>query len=145
MAEILVVDKLVAPNASWTQLVLNYSDENISPCAYKVIFDRTYPYIWVKADYAEMPHYGLALTYVDVQRAAVFDEETGEFKKFNVFTDGVMPLMGNMAFGIAMGPRQAFYLLSNQAYCASVGRRDFYISAQDVPVCPFASVNPWET
>ena len=102
MSEIKIVDKIVAPNASWTQLIVDCSDENLSPCAYKVMFDRTYPYIWVKGENVESPHYGLALTQADVQRAAVFDEETGAFKDFNFEADGIMPLVGNMAFGIAM-------------------------------------------
>ncbi|MCM1577496.1 MAG: hypothetical protein NC078_01690 [Ruminococcus sp.] len=141
MAEIKVIEKNTAPNTNWTQIIVG-QDESLSPCAYKVTFDRTYPYIWVRSDSADYGKFGLALTKADVERAVVPDEETGEFKGFDVYSDGVMPLAGSMAFCIAMGPRSTFYLLSN-AVSSNAGDIVFSVSAQDSPVCPFVCADPW--
>lgn len=81
----------------------------------------------------------------DIERAAVFDEETGAFTKFDLTVDGILPLDGNTAICIAMGARKAFYLLSNAKYLESGGggTYTFLISAQDDPVCPFVTANPF--
>lgn len=144
MSEIKIVEKIVAPNAGWANLVIDERDEALERCAYKVVFDRTYPYFWIWAKYGGIEQFGLALTYADVERAAVFDESTGLLTKFNLYSDGVLPFSGNMAYCIAMGARRAFYLLSNASYQANGGGfRDLCISAQDDPVCPFVVANPW--
>lgn len=145
MSEIKIVEKIVAPNTNWTQLNIDRNDETLERCAYKVIFDRTYPYFWVMPRGGGYGAHGLALTYADVERAAVFDEETGEFAKFDFTADGVLRLDGNMATCIAMGARQAFYILSNAAHIEVMlgGVHTFYISAQDDPVCPIAVGNPF--
>ncbi len=78
MSEIKIIEKIVAPNANWTQLIVDTHIETVTQCAYKIKFDRTYPYFWV------------------------------------------CPRFGGMG-----------------------GLHTFYISAQDDPVCPFVSANPF--
>ena len=144
MSEIKIVEKIVAPNTNWTHFHLSSQDENTECCAYKIIFDRTYPYFWVWSPHSGVEYNGLALSYADLERAAIFDESTNEFVEFNMSSDGVMPFLGSMAFCIAMGARQAFYILSNMAYLkAPYNHCSIYISAQDDPVCPFIMANPW--
>lgn len=143
MSEIKIIEKIVAPNANWTQLILDSKDAALECCAYKIIFDRNYPYFWIWSVFGGLAQNGLALTYEDVKRAAVFEADTNKFTRFNFYSDGVMPFMGNMAFGIAMGARNAFYLLSNTSHSDNGGSHNFYISAQDDPVCPFIAANPW--
>lgn len=144
MSEIKIVEKIVAPNTNWTQLILKEDDESLARCAYKIIFDRTYPYFWIWPRGVGYRWHGVALTYSDVERAAILDEVTGEFVKFEFAVDGVLPLDGNAAVCIAMGARQAFYILSNTGYLeGQSGTYEFYISAQDDPVCPFVVANPW--
>lgn len=147
MSEIKIVEKIVAPNASWTQVSLDHSNENVECCAYKVIFDRTYPYFWVWSPFGGRELNGLALSYADLERAAVFDESTNAFAGFNMSSDGVMPFIGNMTFCIAMGARQAFYIISNMSHLKEPygGVCTLYISAQDDPVCPFIMANPFNT
>ena len=72
MSEIKIVEKIVAPNAAWANLVIDERDETLERCAYKVVFDRTYPYFWIWALYGGIAQFGLALTYEDVERAAFF-------------------------------------------------------------------------
>lgn len=144
MSEIKIVEKIVAPNANWTHFTLDSRAENTECCAYKIIFDRTYSYFWVWAPHSGWDYNGLALSYADLERAAIFDESTNEFVEFNMSSDGVMPFSGSMAFCIAMGARQAFYILSNMAYLKEPYHRStIYISAQDDPVCPFVMANQW--
>lgn len=141
MADIKIVDKIVAPNEPWSHISLDGHDETLTPCVYRVTFNRTYSYIWVKGDELDYDRFGIALTYGALQRAAVLDEE-GAVKKFNTYADGVMPIEGNLAFAIAMGPRQTFYLLSNHAHPSTV-TYNIHFAAQDVPICPFAFARPW--
>ncbi len=143
MSEIKIVEKIVAPNTNWTQLIIDRKDEVLERCAYKILFDRTYPYFWICPRFGGMDGNGLALTYADVERAAVFDNEKEAFEKFDFTADGVLPLNGNTAICIAMGARQAFYILSNAGYSDNGGGYTFYVSAQDDPVCPFAQTNPY--
>lgn len=145
MSEIKIVEKIVAPNTNWTHFTLDSQDENTDCCAYKIIFDRTYPYFWVWVPFSGVEHIGLALSHADLERAAIFDESTNEFYEFNMTSDGVMPFQGSVAFCIAMGARQAFYILSNMSHIKEPygGHCTIYISAQDDPVCPFVMANPW--
>lgn len=144
MSEIKIVEKVVAPNANWTQLIIDRSAEDVTRCAYKIIFDRPYPYFWVCPRWGGRGAHGVALTLADVERAAVFDEEAGELSKFDLTADGVLPLDGNTAVCIAMGARQAFYILSNVSHDGGGGGLNtFCISAQDDPVCPFVTANPF--
>ena len=143
MPEIKIVEKIVAPNASWTNLIIDGKDEASERCAYKIIFDRAYPYFWIWSLYGGMEQIGLALSYDDVERSAEFDESTEQFIKFKLRSDGVLPFSGSMAYCIAMGARKAFYVLSNDGYQAGGGYRDLRIYAQDDPVCPFVVANPW--
>lgn len=141
MSDIKIVEKIVAPHTNWTQLIVNGKDETVEQCAYKIVFDRTYPYFWVCPKWGGYGSHGLALTHADVERAAVFDEATGEFLKFDFTVDGILPLDGNLAIGIAMGARQACYILSNVTYHEGGGLNTFYVSAQDDPMCPFVRSN----
>lgn len=144
MSEIKIIEKVVTPNANWTQLIVDTHNKTVTQCAYKIKFDRTYPYFWVCPRFGGVGNHGLALINDDIERAAVFDEETGLFTKFDLTVDGILPLDGNTAICIAMGARQAFYLLSNAKYTeGGGGLHTFYISAQDDPVCPFVSANPF--
>lgn len=143
MSEIKIVEKIVAPNTNWSQLIINRKNESLERCAYKMTFDRTYPYFWVCPRYGGYGDHGLALTYADVDRAATFDADTGEFKNFDFTVDGVLPLDGNLATCIAMGARKAFYILSNVSHHESGGLNIFYFSAQDDPVCPFVKSYPF--
>lgn len=143
MSEIKIVEKIVAPNTNWSQLIINGKDESLERCAYKVTFDRTYPYFWVCSRCGGYGNHGLALTYADVERAATFDEGTGEFKNFDFTVDGILPLDGYLSLCIAMGARRAFYILSNVSYHEGGGLNTFYFSAQDDPVCPFVKSNPF--
>lgn len=143
MSEIKIVEKVVVPNTNWTQLIVDGKNETLERCAYKIIFDRTYPYFWVWPRWGGCENHGVALTYADVERAATFEEDTEAFVGFDFHVDGVLPLDGNAAICVAMGARRAFYILSNASYSTRSGTNTFYISAQDDPVCPFVSVNPY--
>ena len=147
MSEIKIVEKIVAPNTNWTHFTLDHRDENVESCAYKMIFDRKYPYFWVWSPFGGREDNGLALSYADLERAALFDEGTNEFTGFDMSSDGIMPFIGSMTFCIAMGARQAFYILSNMSHIKNPygGLCTIYVSAQDDPVCPFVTANPWNS
>lgn len=147
MSEIKIVEKIVAPQASWTQLIINCEDENVECCAYKVIFDRAYPYFWIWSPFGGRASNGLAINYADLERSATFEEDTNAFLEFDLHADGIIPFIGNMAFCIALGSRKSFYILSNMSHLVTPygGSCSFYISAQDDPICPFVMANPWNT
>jgi len=146
MSDIKIIEKIVAPNASWATVNLAPDSTENSVIARKITFDRTYQYFWL---WAPSPFgwgdAGIALTMADVERAAVFDD-SGKLLKFDVNADGVMTYLGRIAFCVAMGHKRSFYVLSNMKYPYGGDQHSsypVYISAQDDAVCPFAFANPW--
>ncbi len=145
MSEIKILEKIVAPNASWATVDLMPDSAENTVFARKITFDRTYQYFWL---WTPSPFgwgdAGIALTMADVERAAVFDD-VGKLLKFDINADGIMTYLGRIAFCVAMGPKRSFYILSNMNYPDGGQHSSYpvYISAQDDAVCPFVFANPW--
>ncbi len=136
MSEIKIIEKFVAPNACWASIKpqVDFVVQDAPLHAIKVIFDRTYPYFWVRSLHY---HIGLALTLADVERALTIEEDNSKHY-FDLYTDGVTALRGCDARCIAMGARKAFYVLPYKLLNSSDSCTDVIdISAQDDPVCPF--------
>ncbi len=145
MSEIKILEKIVAPNASWATVDLRPNSAENAVFVRKVTFNRSYQYFWAWSPTRfGGDQVGIAMTMADIERAAVFDD-SGNLVKFDIFADGIMPCEGTIAFCVAMGHKRSFYILSNLKYETSHSNPalPMYISAQDDALCPFAYINPY--
>ena len=135
MADIKVIEKIVSPAACWFTVSCP-SDED-ADAVIKVVLDRPYPYIWVNSE-ADDAFFGLALTYEDVERAAIIDPETDTVLGFDLSADGILSGSGYNARCISTGARKEFYVVPGYP-CKSNRLRytGLAVSAQYTPVCPF--------
>lgn len=137
MADIKVIKKTVAPASCW--FTVEPPENESGSAVIKVELDRAYPYIWI-ASMHDSTSFGLALTYEDVQRAAIIDPDTDTVTGFDLHADGILSGFGFVARCITAGARKTFYVIPGFPYnIENLSEYGLSVSAQDNPVCPFAS------
>lgn len=135
MADIKVIEKIVSPAACW--FTVSCPSDDYADAVIKVVLDRPYPYIWVNSE-ADDSFFGLALTYEDVERAAIIDPETDTVIGFDLSADGILSGSGYNARCISAGARKVFYVVPGYPIkFKHLNYTGLSVSAQDTDVCPF--------
>lgn len=139
MTDIKIIKKTVAPAACWFTVKMPEAESEDEDAIIKIELDRAYPYIWINSDHSNNM-FGLALTYEDIERAAIFDEETNTLVGFDLCADGILSCSGYAARCISAGARKSFYVIPGRI-ARPIERvwdsRGLSVSAQDTPICPF--------
>lgn len=146
MSDIKIIEKNVAPTCCWTTITHDHEKDGDERCAYKIVFDRAYPYFWISGVPWNFAGAGIALTKEDIARAAASGdlkfaaEEKDGFAEFDLCVDGILTLPMGVSLCVAVGARKSIYLLVNPKYSEKF---IFTVSAQEDSVCPFVSKTAW--